>query len=108
MLEHKKIKQGLAEIDSEQELELNTASLSLLFFVLAFNFLRRWLFYILASLLTGSFFIAIISLILFVVGLYDSIFNYRLANVKKSQMGLYLAIADTIFIVGIMVYYLFF
>ncbi|PKR77319.1 hypothetical protein CEY16_11335 [Halalkalibacillus sediminis] len=103
--DYKNIKKGLNEISSN-DLEVDPASLSLLFIGLLFNFFRRWLIYIFAVLITESTFVVIISFVLFVISLYDSLFNYSLARVKKSNAGLYLAIADTVFI-SIFVIFLF-
>jgi hypothetical protein len=102
----KKIKEGLNTISSEDELEVNPHSLSLLLLVLIFNFFRRWLIYLLAVLITDNIFVLLISAILFVIGLYDSLFNYSLEKVKKSNIQLYLAIIDSIFI-SIFIIYLF-
>ncbi|RWZ58610.1 hypothetical protein EQV77_06485 [Halobacillus fulvus] len=102
--DYKKIKAGLEGISSEEELQLNPNSLSLTILALIFNFFRRWLMYLLAVMMTGSLFVTAISVVLFVGGLYDSLFNYSLARVRDSKIGLYLAIAD-IFYVAIFIVY---
>ncbi|WP_027964938.1 hypothetical protein [Halalkalibacillus halophilus] len=102
--EHKEIKKGLSELSDEDELELNPNSFSMMVIGLVFNFFRRWLLYILAVLMTESVVVLIISLLLFVVSLYDTLFNYSLAKVKTSKIGLYLAIADVVFILAFLVY----
>lgn len=104
--EYKKIKNALSDISSEEDLEINPESLSLVFLDLLFNFFRRWLLYILAVLITGNVFVVIVSVILFFVGLYDVLFNYSLAKLKKSSLKFYLAGLDTIY-VAIFVFYLF-
>jgi hypothetical protein len=104
--EYKKIKRGLSEISSVDELEINPYSISLDFIVLIFNFFRRWLIYILAVLMTGNMIVLIISVILFIVSLYDCLFNYSLEKLKKSKLLMYLAVADTIYI-SVFVFYLF-
>ncbi|SEH67441.1 hypothetical protein SAMN05192559_1034 [Halobacillus karajensis] len=100
----KNIKKGLSDISSDEELEVDTKSMSLLFIVLLFNFLRRWFIYLLAMLITENIFVISISFILFVVSLYDSIFNYSLAKVKKSNIALYLAVIDAIYISTFVIY----
>lgn len=104
--EYKKIKNALSDISSEEDLEINPESLSLVLLDLLFNFFRRWLLYILAVLITGNVFVVIVSVILFFVGLYDVLFNYSLAKLKKSCLKFYLAGLDTIY-VAIFVFYLF-
>lgn len=104
--EYKKIKHNLSDISSEEDLEINPESLSLVSIDLLFNFFRRWLLYILAVLITGNVFVVIVSVILFFIGLYDALFNYSLAKLKNSNLKFYLAGLDTIYI-SIFVFYLF-
>jgi len=107
MKDFKNIQSGLGEISSESDLEINSNTISLMFFALMFNFFRRWLIYILAVLITENLFVAVVSVVLFVIGLYDCIFNNSLVKVRKYlKVGLYLAMIDTIFI-SIFVIYLF-
>ena len=103
----KNVKKGLGDISSDDELEINPGAVSLMFFVLLFNFFRRWLIYLLAVLITEDILVIIISSVLFVTGLYDSLFNYSLQKVKKSNVRLYLSIADILFI-SVFIIYLFF
>lgn len=100
----KNIKKGLSEISSDEELEVDTESMSLLIIVLLFNFFRRWFFYLLAVLITENILVISISFILFVVSLYDSVFNYSLTKVKKSNIALYLAVIDAIYISTFIIY----
>ncbi|WP_245975377.1 hypothetical protein [Oceanobacillus chungangensis] len=102
--DYKNIKRGLGEISSEDELEINPNAISLMFFGLLFNFFRRWLIYLLAILITENIFVVIISLVLFVIGLYDSIFNNSLEKLRKSKIGFYLAVIDTIFVFIFLIY----
>ncbi|WP_175987503.1 hypothetical protein [Bacillus sp. Marseille-Q1617] len=104
--EYSKIKRGLDEISSVDELEINPYSMSLDFIVLIFNFFRRWLIYILAVMMTGNVFVIIISVVLFIVSLYDCLFNYTLERLRKSNLLMYLAVADT-FYISVFVVYLF-
>ncbi|MCM3575332.1 hypothetical protein M3172_19210 [Mesobacillus subterraneus] len=104
--DYKKIKTGLGEISSEEDLEVNPEGLSMILIDLLFNFFRRWLLYILAVLITGNLLVVIVSVILFSVSLYDVLFNYSLAKLKKSNLKFYLAGLDTIY-VSIFVFYLF-
>lgn len=103
--DYKKIKTGLSEISSDAELEVNPEGLSMVLIDLLFNFFRRWLLYILAVLMTGNIFVVIVSVTLFAISLYDVLFNYRLAKLKKSNLKFYLAGLDTIY-VSIFVSYL--
>ncbi|WNF24874.1 hypothetical protein [Mesobacillus jeotgali] len=104
--DYKKIKTGLAEIASEEDLEVNPEGLSMVLIDLLFNFFRRWLLYILAVLIIGNIFVVIVSVILFAISLYDVLFNYSLAKLKKSNLKFYLAGLDTIYVL-IFVFYLY-
>lgn len=104
--DYKKIKTGLGEISSDDELEVNPEGLSMVLIDLLFNFFRRWLLYILAVLTTGNIIVVIVSVLLFAISLYDILFNYSLAKLKKSNLKFYLAGLDTIY-VSIFVFYLF-
>ncbi|OAT83531.1 hypothetical protein A6P54_21430 [Bacillus sp. MKU004] len=102
--EYKQIKRGLDEIASADELEINPYSMSLDIMVLVFNFFRRWLIYILAVMISGNPVVLIISVILFIFSLYDCLFNYTIERLRKSNLLMYLAVADTIYIAGFVVY----
>ena|GEM_PF-5377420 len=104
--DYENIQRGLSEISSEDELDINPNSLSLILFGLIFNFFRRWLIYILAISITGNILVSMVSFVLFVISLYDSIYHSCLEKLKKSKMGLYLAGLDTIY-VSIFIMYLF-
>lgn len=103
---YKEIKEGLAEISSEDELEINPNHISVILFVLMFNFIRRWLIYLLAVFVTEHPVVIIISAILFAASLYDTLFNSDLAKMKKSKIRVYLAIADAVFISIFVIYLL--
>lgn len=98
------IKRGLSEISSENELEIAPNAISLMLFGLMFNFFRRWLIYILAIVVTENIFVSIVSIVLFVIGLYDSIFNYSLEKLNKTNIKLYLAGLDIIFVFIFIIY----
>jgi len=106
----KNIKSGMGEISSESDFdesdfEINPNTLSLMFFVLMFNFFRTWLIYILAVLTTENLLVAIVSVVLFVISLYDVLFNYSFRKVKKSlTRKLYLTLLDTIYITVFVIY----
>ncbi|MBT2641461.1 hypothetical protein J7I80_04420 [Bacillus sp. ISL-41] len=104
--DYRKIKTGLGEISSDEELEVNPEGLSMVLIDLIFNFFRRWLLYILAVLITGNILVVIASVILFAISLYDVLFNYSLAKLKISNLKFYLAGLDTIY-VSVFVFYLF-
>ncbi|WP_280771686.1 hypothetical protein [Salipaludibacillus daqingensis] len=106
----KNIKRGMVEISSESDFdesdfEINPNTVSFMFFALMFNFFRSWLIYILAVLITENLFVAIISVVLFVISLYDVLFNYSLGKVKKSlPRKLFLVLFDTIYITVFVIY----
>lgn len=102
--DHKNIQKGLDELPSDEELLINPSSISLVFIRLIFEFIRRWIIYLLAFFITENVFVLLIVIILFITSLYDAVFNYSLAHVKKSKIGLYLAIADIVFITGFIIY----
>ncbi|MFL8938084.1 hypothetical protein ACKA06_14940 [Rossellomorea oryzaecorticis] len=102
--EYRKIKRRLDEIASADELEINPYSMSLDIMVLIFNFFRRWLIYILAVMISGNPVVLIISVILFIFSLYDCLFNYTIEKLRRSNLLMYLAVADTIYIAGFVVY----
>src|SRR5699024_1974669 len=93
-------------ISSEQELDIDPNSISLLLILLIFNFFRSWLIYLFAVMITGNIFVSCIAFILFAIGLYDSLFNSSFTKVKESNLRFYLIVMDTIFI-AIFVIYLF-
>ncbi|WP_422124477.1 hypothetical protein DHX103_06570 [Planococcus sp. X10-3] len=96
----------MADISSEDELDIDPTHISLMLFGLMFNFIRRWLIYLLAVFMTEHPVVILISVILFAASLYDILFNYSLAKMKDSKVGLYVAIIDIVFI-SIFVIYLF-
>ena len=104
LTEHKKIKVGLSGMDSEEKFVITPGNTSVLLLGLVFNFIRRWLFYLLAVLVTENLFVIFIAAILFVCSLYDSLINYSLEKVKSSKLGLNLVITDTIAITIFVIY----
>lgn len=102
--DHKNVKKGLIEIDSDDELDVTPSSISVLLIAFTFNFIRRWLIYLIAVSMTENLFVVIVAVILFLVSLYDSLFNYSLEKVKHSNLGLYLIIIDSIFITSFIIY----
>jgi len=75
-----------------------------MFFVLIFNFFRRWLIYLFALFITGNVVVLIISCVLFVADLYDRLFNNSLAKLKKSKIRLFLSVVDTVYILFFVIY----
>lgn len=108
--DHKNITKELEELPptSEEELWIDPNSIFITIIRLIFNFIRRWFIYLLAISITESIFVIIISIILFVVSLYDTLFNYSLAKITKSKISLYLIISDTIFILIFIMYIVFY
>lgn len=102
----KNIKKGLATLSSDEELEINPQSISMLMIVLIFNFFRRWFIYLLAVLITVNAWVIVVSFILFAVSLYDCFFHYSLEKVKKSNIALYLAVIDSMYIIIFIIYLL--
>ena len=93
--------------DDDDELIINPDSIVIMLFVLIFNFFRRWLFYILAVFITQNILVMIVSVVLFVIGLYSSLFHNSLTKVKQSsRIQFYLAVIDTLFISIFMIYLL--
>lgn len=102
--DYKNIKKGFDDVSSDEELDINPSSISVMFIGLIFNFIRRWLIYLLAIFMTENVVVIIILIILFVTSLYDTLFNNSLVEIKKSKIKLYLAIIDIIFICSFVVY----
>lgn len=104
--EHKKIKEDLGTITAEEEKNMlwTVDNISVMLFAFIFNFFRRWMFYLIAVMMTESIIILIIAVVLFIIGLYDTVFNVSIANLRKSNIGYYLAIIDTILIVFFAIY----
>ena len=100
------IKIEINDISSEQELEIDPNSVTLLVILLIFNFFRSWLIYLFAATITGNVVVSCIALILFVIGLYDSLFNSSFTKVKESNLSFYLIVIDTV-LIAIFVIYLF-
>lgn len=100
------IKKEINDISSEQELEVDPNSVTLLVILLIFKFLRSWLIYLFAATITGNVVVSCIALILFVIGLYDSLFNSSFTKVKESNLSFYLIVIDTV-LIAIFVIYLF-
>lgn len=91
-------------LSSDVELLVNPHGISWMFFVLIFNFFRRWLIYLLALFITGNVVVLIISSVLFVADLYDRLFNNTLAKFKKSKIRLFLSVVDTVYILFFVIY----
>ncbi|SHG45496.1 hypothetical protein [Ornithinibacillus halophilus] len=102
--EHKKTMKGLEEISSEDEIYINPASLTMLILSFGFNVFRRWYFYFIAVTYTENTIVLFISVVLFIATLYDTLFNYSIEKVRKSKIGLYAAIIDTIYIACFIIY----
>ena len=100
------IKIEINDISSEQELEVDPNSVTLLVILLIFKFLRSLLIYLFAATITGNVVVSCIALILFVIGLYDSLFNSSFTKVKESNLRFYLIVIDTV-LIAIFVIYLF-
>jgi len=106
--DYRQLKTSLSDVSSDDdELIINPDTIFVMFFVLIFNFFRRWLFYILAVLFTQNILVAGVSIILFIIGLYSSIFQNSLTKIKQSSsIQFYLAMIDTLFISIFMIYLL--
>ena len=106
--DYRQLKTSLSDVSSDDnELIINPDTIFVMFFVLIFNFFRRWLFYILAVLFTQNILVMGISIVLFVIGLYSSLFHNSLTKIKQSSsIQFYLAMIDTLFISIFMIYLL--
>ncbi len=102
--DYNNIKEGLKDLSSDVELLVNPHGISWMFFVLIFNFFRRWLIYLLALFITGNVVVLIISCVLVVADLYDRLFNNTLAKLKKSKIRLFLTVVDTVYILFFVIY----
>ena len=109
LMDHRKIKKELEELvpEDEEEMLLEPGSISIMLMRIGFDFIRRWLIYLLAIVITENIIVIVISIILFFISLYDILFNYSLAKVTRSRIPLYLIVTDTIFI-SVFIIYLFF
>lgn len=102
---YKDFKEKIRGTTSEEQLGMKPGSLTVVLINIFFNFIRRWLIYILTIIVTGNNIIVIaVSLILFVISLYDIFFNNSLERMKKSNLKYTLAVADVIYIIIFSVY----
>lgn len=84
---------------------MKLGSLTVVLIYIFFNFIRRWLVYMLTIIVTGNNIVVIaVSLILFVISLYDIFFNNSFERMKKSNLKYTLAMADVIYIIIFAVY----
>ena len=106
--DYRQLKTSLSDVSSDDdELIINPDTIFVMFFVLIFNFFRRWLFYILAVLFTQNILVMGVSIILFIIGLYSSLFHNSLTKIKQSSsIQFYLAMIDTLFVSIFMIYLL--
>jgi hypothetical protein len=98
---------GIAELSPGEDLAIKQDSLPLLTLSLAFNFSRRWLFYMLASIVTGNPLVTVLSASLFAVSLHNSMPQQKTSvwkRKRKRDLGLFLAIADAFFITGFLIW----
>ena len=104
--EFKEIKRNLAGITSEglANMSLSPGSLSVMMVALIVNFFRSWLLYLFAIIITEKVFVLSISIVLFGIGLYITIFNYSIEKNRNSNLQLYVVIGDTIYIALFVVY----
>lgn len=72
------------EITSEYQLGMKPGGLTVVLINISFNFIRRWLVYMLAIVVIGNNIIVIaVSVILFVISLYDIFFDNSLKKRKN-------------------------
>lgn len=102
---YKEFKEKIRGITSEEQLGMKPGSLTVVLINIFFNFIRRWLVYMLAIIVTGNNIVVIaVSLILFAISLYDIFFNNSLERMKRSNLKYTLAVADVIYIISFAVY----
>ncbi|MCW1928650.1 hypothetical protein [Bhargavaea beijingensis] len=98
---------GIAELSPAEDLAIKQDSIPLLTLSLAFNFSRRWLFYMLASIVTGNLLVKALSVALFAVSLHNSMPQQKTSvwkRKRKRDLRLFLAIADAFFITGFLIW----
>lgn len=101
IFEYKKIKQNSKNIDDDELLTIFSGKWRLFIIKLIVAFIFKWLIYIVASLITGSFLVIIVSLILTTLRVYI-LFN---SLSEHSKLDLYVLISETLFVGGFMLYY---
>jgi len=96
---YKDFKEKMRGITSEAQLLMQPGSLAVVIINIFFNFIRRWLIYILVIIVTGNNPVVIgISVVLFMISLYDIFFNNSLERMKSSNLKYMLAVVDVIYI----------
>lgn len=103
--EHKSIREGMKNISSEDEIEIDVNRFSLVIFRLIFQFFRSWLIYLIVFQLTENAMIILILGVSIIADLYHSFYNSSLENLSKSNLNLYRIVADTLFITAFVIYY---
>lgn len=102
---YKEFKEKIRGITSEEQLGMKPGSITVVLINIFFNFIRRWLIYMLVIIVTdNNIFVIGVSLILFFVSMYDIFFNNSLERMKKSNLKYILAVADVIYIIIFAVY----
>lgn len=103
--EYKKNKEGLQDISSE-DIFIRTESMTVILFTLIFAFFRSWLIYLFAYNLTGNVIIVCLLGIFIIMDAYHAIFNITPKQLAKTKIVWFRSIADTLFIIVFMIYYL--
>lgn len=101
ILEYKKNKENLKSISESQLMLPSKWKLFVAKLIGAFIF--KWLIYIIAFVITGSFLVIIISLILITLRIY--LMFHSLIEIQESKTDLYVLVAETVFVGVFMLYY---
>lgn len=105
--EYREIRADLKEGSSEDIL-FDTEGWQITLLLIAFNAMRSWIIYFIAYQSTDSIFIFLMLLLFIVVDSYHFLFNSRVEKLGKTRIPLFRNIIDTIFIVGFLLYLIFF
>ncbi|WP_135326445.1 hypothetical protein [Halobacillus salinus] len=101
LFEYKKNKENLRSVNENQLMQLSKWQLLGAKLVGAFIF--KWLIYLLAAVITGSFLLIILSLILVTLRVY--ILFHSLNEIQDSKLDWYVLVAETLYVAGFMLYY---
>lgn len=103
LFEYKKNKEKLKNIDENQSLSSLAGKWRVFIVMIIGAFIFKWLIYIIASIITGSFLVIIASLILITLRVYI-MFN-NLKEIQNSKIDLYVLIVETLFVGVFMLYF---
>ena len=103
--DYRVIKEGLNEMSSN-DLLIKNEDITISLLALAFSFIKSWLVYLIAFAITEWLVIVIILGVFIIMDTYDSLFNFKIEKLRKSKIGLFRTVSDTVFILCFTLYYL--